>query len=221
MKRTFFLLLASVMLLSLTACGSANQQGQADPPQSPAQGPENTSTVQPSEPDVSNVTDGNGGGVLVVYYSATGSTEAVAGYIANVTDADTFAITPAEPYTSDDLNWRDNSSRVSKEHDDASLRVMELTEITVDGWENYDTVFIGYPIWWGIAAWPVDNFINANDFTGKTVIPFCTSSSSGLGESGDLLAELAGTGNWLEGQRFRSSVAEADVVEWVNGLNIN
>lgn len=220
MKRTFFLLLASAMLLSLTACGSANQQGQADPPQSPAQGPENTSTVQPSEPDVGNVTDGNGGGVLVVYYSATGSTEAVAGYIANVTDADTFAITPAEPYTSDDLNWRDRSSRVSKEHDDASLRVMELTETTVDGWEDYDTVFIGYPIWWGIAAWPVDNFINANDFTGKTVIPFCTSSSSGLGESGDLLAELAGTGNWLEGQRFRSSVAEADVVEWVNGLNL-
>ena len=220
MKRTFFLLLASAMLLSLTACGSANQQGQADPPQSPAQGPENTSTVQPSEPDVGNVTDGNGGGVLVVYYSATGSTEAVAGYIANVTDADTFAITPAEPYTSDNLNWRDRSSRVSKEHDDASLRVMELTETTVDGWEDYDTVFIGYPIWWGIAAWPVDNFINANDFTGKTVIPFCTSSSSGLGESGDLLAELAGTGNWLEGQRFRSSVAEADVVEWVNGLNL-
>ena len=220
MKRTFFLLLASAMLLSLTACGSANQQGQADPPQSPAQGPENTSTVQPSEPDVGNVTDGNGGGVLVVYYSATGSTEAVAGYIANVTDADTFAITPVEPYTSDDLNWRDRSSRVSKEHDDASLRVMELAETTVDGWENYDTVFIGYPIWWGIAAWPVDNFISANDFTGKTVIPFCTSSSSGLGESGDLLAELAGTGNWLEGQRFRSSVAEADVVEWVNGLNL-
>ena len=220
MKRTFFLLLASVMLLSLTACGSANQQGQADPPQSPAQGPENTSTVQPSEPDVGNVTDGNGGGVLVVYYSATGSTEAVAGYIANVTDADTFAITPAEPYTSDNLNWRDRSSRVSKEHDDASLRVMELTETTVDGWEDYDTVFIGYPIWWGIAAWPVDNFINANDFTGKTVIPFCTSSSSGLGESGELLAELAGTGDWLEGQRFRSSVAEADVVEWVNGLNL-
>ena len=221
MKRTFFLLLASVMLLSLTACGNANQQGQADLSQSPAQGPENTSTVQPSEPDVSNVTDGNGGGVLVVYYSATGSTEAVAGYIANATDADTFAITPAEPYTSDDLNWRDRSSRVSKEHDDASLRVMELTETTVDGWENYDTVFIGYPIWWGIAAWPVDNFISANDFTGKTVIPFCTSSSSGLGESGELLAELAGAGNWLEGQRFRSNVAEADVVEWVNGLNIN
>ena len=145
MKRTFFLLLASAMLLSLTACVSANQQGQSDLPQSPAQGPENASTVQPAESDVGNVADGNSGGVLVVYYSATGSTEAVAGYIANVTDADTFAITPAEPYTSDDLNWRDRSSRSSREHDDPSLRVMELTETTVDGWEDYDTVFIGYP----------------------------------------------------------------------------
>ena len=160
------------------------------------------------------------GKTLVVYYSATGSTEAVAGYIANATGGDTFAITPAEPYSSADLNWTDSESRVSREHDDPSLRTMELTETTVDGWEDYDTVFIGYPIWWGIAAWPVDNFINANDFTGKTVIPFCTSSSSGLGESGELLAELAGTGDWQEGQRFRSSVAEADVVEWVNGLNL-
>ena len=91
----------------------------------------------------------------------------------------------------------------------------------MDNWDSYDTVFIGYPIWWGIAAWPVDNFVTANDFTGKTVIPFCTSSSSGLGESGELLAELAGTGNWLEGQRFRSSASEDDVAEWVNGLNIN
>ena len=136
-------------------------------------------------------------------------------------NGDRKSVAPAEPYTSDDLNWRNDSSRVSREHDDASLRVMELTETTVDGWENYDTVFIGYPIWWGIAAWPVDNFINANDFIGKTVIPFCTSSSSGLGESGELLAELAGTGNWLAGQRFRSGAAEADVVEWVSGLNIN
>ena len=173
-----------------------------------------TAPQAPAAPESEN------GKTLVVYYSATGSTEAVAGYIANATDGDTFAITPAEPYSSSDLNWTDSESRVSKEHDDPSLRTMELAETTIDGWEEYDTVFIGYPIWWGIAAWPVDNFITANDFTGKTVVPFCTSSSSGLGESGELLAELAGTGDWQEGQRFRSSVAEADVVEWVNGLNL-
>lgn len=76
----------------------------------------------------------------------------------------------------------------------------------------------GYPIWWGIAAWPANGFIEANDFTGKTVIPFCTSSSSGLGESGELLAEMAGTGDWQEGQCFRSGASESDVAAWVESL---
>lgn len=98
---------------------------------------------------------------------------------------------------------------------------MELTSTTVDGWDSYDTVFLGYPIWWGIAAWPVDNFVKANDFTGKTVIPFCTSSSSGLGRSGELLAELAGTGEWQEGRRFSSSAQESAITEWLNSLNLN
>lgn len=123
-----------------------------------------------------------------------------------------------EPYTDDDLNWTDADSRVSKEHADESLREVELTSATVENWEGYDTVFIGYPIWWGIAAWPTDSFVKATDFTGKTVIPFCTSSSSGLGESGELLAEEAGTGNWLEGERFSSGVSEEKVKEWVGGL---
>ena len=82
-------------------------------------------------------------------------------------------------------------------------------------------MFIGYPIWWGIAAWPTDSFAKANDFTGKTVIPFCTSSSSGLGQSGELLAELAGTGEWLEGERFRSGVSQEDVNEWVDSLGLS
>ena len=98
---------------------------------------------------------------------------------------------------------------------------MELTTTQVENWDSYDTVFIGYPIWWGIAAWPVDGFVEANDFTGKTVIPFCTSSSSGLGESGELLAELAGTGDWQEGQQFRSSVSQEDVNEWVDSLGLS
>lgn len=92
---------------------------------------------------------------------------------------------------------------------------------TVENWDSYDTVFIGYPIWWGIAAWPVDTFVEANDFTGKTVIPFATSASSGLGESGQLLAELAGTGDWQEGMRFRSSVSEGDMQEWLDSLSLS
>ncbi len=225
-KSRFALLAAAISLFLLVGCADtppnsgtpapvpdgAQVEAQPDTPDDAPSAPE-----EPAEDISSNAEQGK---TLVVYYSATGSTEAVAGYIANATGGDIFAITPADPYSSADLNWTDSESRVSREHDDPSLRTMELTETAVDGWEDYDTVFIGYPIWWGIAAWPVDNFINANDFTGKTVIPFCTSSSSGLGESGKLLAELAGTGNWQEGQRFRSGVAEADVVEWVNGLNL-
>ena len=178
-------------------------------------------TESEEEPDssaeVQNPTN-EAGKTLVVYYSATGNTENVANYIAAATNGDLFELEPVEPYSDADLNWTDDNSRVVREHDDESLRDIELVADTVENWNSYDTVFIGYPIWWGIAAWPVDGFVEANDFTGKTVIPFCTSSSSGLGESGELLAEMAGTGDWQEGQRFRSGASEADVTAWVESL---
>ena len=155
------------------------------------------------------------GKTLVVYFSATGNTESAANYIAQATGGDLFELEPAEPYTDEDLNYNNDNSRVSREHEDESLRNVELVADTVENWDDYDTVFIGYPIWWGIAAWPVDSFVEANDFTGKTVIPFATSASSGLVQSGKLLAELAGTGDWQEGQRFRSSVSEEDIQAWV------
>jgi flavodoxin len=158
------------------------------------------------------------GKTLVVYYSATNSTERVANYIATAANADIFEIEPAEPYTSADLNWTDSSSRVVREYEDTSLRNVALKSTTVANWDSYDTVFIGYPIWWGIAAWPTDSFVKANDFTGKTVIPFCTSLSSGLGNSGTNLATLAGTGNWQTGQRFSSGASESTVSEWVKSL---
>lgn len=168
-----------------------------------------------SEPDTAS-----GSHVLVVYYSATGNTEAVAQTIAEATGGDLFAITPAELYTDDDLNWTDENSRVSREYADESLRDVALATTTPDNWDSYDTVFIGYPIWWGIAAWPASSFVEANDFTGKTVIPFCTSSSSGIGDSGTLLAEAAGTGDWQEGERFRSGASADDVTAWVASLGL-
>ena len=164
--------------------------------------------------------DPEGSRVLVAYFSATGNTEAVAGYIAQATGGDLFEITPADPYTSDDLNWTDENSRVVYEYENPDERDTELASDTPDGWEDYDVIFLGYPIWWYDAAWPVDGFVEANDFTGKTVIPFCTSSSSGLGESGSRLAELAGAGDWQEGQRVPSSASQADVVAWVDGLGL-
>lgn len=160
------------------------------------------------------------GKTLVVYFSATGTTQGVAQTIADTVGADLFEVVPSDPYTSDDLNWTNNDSRVSREHNDEGLRAVALESIDVDGWDDYDTVFIGYPIWWGIAAWPMSSFVAVHDFTGKTVIPFCTSTSSGIGQSGDLLAELADAGTWLDGQRFSRGSREADIASWIAGLNL-
>ncbi len=175
--------------------------------------------AQSSTKDSTDAASGSGN-VLVVYYSATGNTEAVANYIADATGGDLFELEPVEPYTDEDLNYNNENSRVSQEYADQSLRDVDLVSTTVDGFEDYSVVYIGYPVWWGIAAWPVNQFVENNDFTGKTVIPFCTSASSGIGDSGHLLEEMAGTGNWIEGERFRSSVSEEDVVAWVNSLGL-
>ena len=232
MKKLTALFLGLAMVLSLAACGTSISDETSAPEtstpsasseaQEPSVAPESTeSTGNTEEPSSQPETEGATGKTLVDYYSATGNTEQVANYIANITGGDLFELEPVEPYTSDGLDWTNDNSRVSQEYYDESLRDVELVADTVENWDSYDTIFIGYPIWWGIAAWPTDGFVEANDFTGKTVIPFCTSASSGLGESGELLSELAGTGDWQEGMRFRSSASEADVQEWLDSLNLS
>lgn len=178
------------------------------------------SNTEESAENTADKTNSETGKTLVVYYSASGNTERVAKAAAEAAGADLFEIVPVEPYTSDDLNWRNNDSRVSREHDDESLRDVELVSTEIENWDSYDTVLIGYPIWWGIAAWPTDGFVKANDFTGKTVIPFCTAASSGIGQSGKLLADLAGSGDWQEGQRFASGASDKEVAAWVAGLGL-
>lgn len=158
------------------------------------------------------------GKTLVAYYSASGNTRAAAEEIATALGADTFEITPVDPYSTDDLNWTVDGSRVNMEHEDESLRDIALEQVTPDGFADYDTVILGYPIWWAIAAWPVDGFVSGNDFTGKTVIPFCTSTSSGIGQSGELLEELAGTGTWEEGHRFSGNAPADEVQAWAKSL---
>ena len=158
------------------------------------------------------------GNMLVVYYSAQGHTEEVANQIASNLGADIFEITPVDAYTSDDLDWTDDNSRVSREHNDESLRNVELTTTEVPNWDNYDTILLGYPIWWGEAAWPVSSFVASNDFTGKTVIPFCTSASSSIGQSDTRLAELAGTGNWQSGHRFSSNASTDEIKQFTDSL---
>ena len=201
MKKWTMLLLSALMVFTLTACGSTQK--------------ENGTTAEGSTEESKKA-----GKILVVYFSATGNTEEVANYIAAASKADLFELVPTQNYSDADLDWTDSDSRVSREHDNPEERVVPLTADTVENWDSYDTVLIGYPIWWGIAAWPVDSFIAANDFTGKTVIPFYTSSSSDLGESGELLEEAAGTGEWLEGIRFRSDASEETVIEWVESLGL-
>ena len=216
MKKLMVLLLSLVLVFVLAACGQS--QNSNDSASSEASSSENTTTA--STEDTSDQTEGTGGKTLVVYYSATGNTESVANTIAEETGGDLFELEPADPYTDADLDWTDDDSRVSQEYENEDQRDVELVSAAVDNWDEYDTVFIGYPIWWGIAAWPVNEFVETNDFTDKTVIPFCTSSSSGLGESGELLEEMAGTGNWQEGERFSSGVSSDDVSTWISGLNL-
>ena len=216
MKKLTAFFLSLALVFSLAACGSTNSTNDSSAPATSE--PTESETTAPAEPQPE--TPPATGKTLVVYFSASGNTARVAKDIADAVDGDLFELTPVDAYSADDLNWRESGSRVNREHDDESLRDVALTTTAVENWDSYDTVFIGYPIWWGIAAWPVDSFVKANDFTGKTVIPFATSSSSGMGDSGTLLADMAGSGDWQEGQRFSSGASTADVQEWTNGLGL-
>lgn len=204
--------MAAMLMLCLAACASGQNasNGESSP---------NSSSATETEPQANTTqTSSDFGNAVVVYFTGTGNTEKVAAYIAEDTGASTFQITPEDPYTMEDLDWTTDGSRVNREHDDESLRNVPLTTTEVPSWDSYNTVFLGYPIWWGIAAWPVDSFVAANDFTGKTVIPFCTSTSSSLGDSAKLLADLAGTGDWEEGHRFSQIATAEDVSQWLESL---
>ena len=229
MKKIMSTIMALIVALGLVACSS--EQGGAQSSSEPVRAESSVVSAQEIEESAAEASEAvqesaaeeseaQGGKTLVVYYSATGNTEEVAGYIAEATGADVLELEPVEPYSSEDLNYNDSGSRVVYEYENPDARNVELVVDSVDNWSEYDTIYIGYPVWWGIAAWPVNGFVKANDFTGKTVIPFCTSASSGLGESGELLAEMAGSGDWQEGVRFRSGVSQEDVVAWVESLGL-
>lgn len=196
----------------LAACRAQTEQPASDSAPSLNDGIQESS----SEPASANASEA--GSVLVAYYSAQGHTRAVAEILASQLGADLFEVTPVEPYTDEDLDWTDETSRVSVEHENPDQRGVELEQVTPDGWDGYRTVLLGYPIWWGDAAWPIDGFVEGNDFSNKTVIPFCTSSSSPISESGELLAQAAGTGDWREGMRFGQSASVDEVAEWTSGL---
>ena len=199
-KRFGKMILNAVVLLGFMACGN------------------NVSAVNDKKSENSENGKKDKGKVLVVYFSQTGTTEGDAKNIARATDADLIKLEVKNEYTRDDLNWNDKNSRVNREHDNPNNRSVELKNAVISNFASYDTVYIGYPIWWGEASWVLDDFVKKNDFTEKTVIPFGTSMSTGDGTSGDRLKKLTKTGNWIAGQRFSSSYNETEVVNWVKGL---
>ena len=226
MKKLTAIFLCFAMALSLAACGnttsSTNESStpESSVPPASSEASDTSSTAASQEPASQEETEVEAGNTLVVYFSATGNTEQAATYIADITGGDLFELEPADPYTDEDLNYNNKDSRVSQEYADESLRDVELVSDTVENWDSYDTVLIGYPLWWREASWVVNDFVMDNDFSGKDVIPFCTSMSDGIGDSGVHLAEMAGTGNWLEGMRFSEDYDTAEVTEWVDSLNL-
>ena len=207
----------SMMALVLGGCGLSSLTGQ---PSGSAASSETGDTSSSSAASAGAVAAG--GKTLVVYYSATGRTERVAKVIAKERQADIMKLVPNPAYTEADLDTHDKNSRTTRERDDTSLREkIQLQKAVPDNWASYDTIFLGYPIWWSIAAWPVDAFVKANDFTGKNVVTFATAGISPLGNSGKLLAEMAGgKGNWQDGTCFTGSLDDAKVQEWVRSLNL-
>lgn len=223
--KLFAALLAAVMLISLVACGNAsstgetqNQQKQTETTAAKADNPGQTEASATSQQETANAgaqPEADTAKTLVVFFSATGTTKGVAEQIASVSGADTYEILAAETYTADDLNWNDQNSRTTIEQNDKSVRPAIGSEtISLDG---YSVIFLGYPIWWGGEPRIMDTFVESYDFTGKTVIPFCTSGGSGIGASGTNLAANAGSGSWLEGQRLSSS---SDIAGWVNSFDL-
>ena len=229
MKKIITILLISFLALGLVACGDTSQNKRVD--ENPAveesnKGTEETNkenlqediTSEENKPnEQESVSDSSGKNVLVVYFSVTGNTKTIAEKIATLTDADLYEIKPAVEYTDADINYGDSNSRTSKEQSDSSARP-EIQSETIS-LERYDTIYIGYPIWWGEEPRIMDTFVESYDFGDITMIPFCTSGSSGIGNSGKNLATNAGSGNWLEGKRFSAQVSENELKDWIGNLS--
>lgn len=221
--KKILMLLASALILSGTACAIDNLE----------------SSETSSNLSANGKASGNAK-VLVAYYSDTGTTKSVAEKIASYLNTDLLKIESVNPYSRSDLNWNDKTSRVVKEHDAifgskgngqasaedfknaASQVSTEIDSKSVIDLSAYDVVFIGYPIWWGMAAWPVNGFVTQNNFSGKTVVPFATSMSSNLGQSDKVLHDVAGSnnGNWISGHRFGTRASDSEVHSWVDGLKL-
>ena len=222
MKRLFKILLCSALVICMTGCGitapsvdnsetTATTAAQTTGTLESESATENTTVT---ETEITTATEA-GNGTLVIYFSATGTTKGIAENIPEIPGADLYEITAAVPYSEEDRDWTNPDSRCSLEQNDPSVRpAIGSGSISLDG---YSVIFIGYPIWFGQEPRIMDTFVESYDFGNATVIPFCTSGSSGIGQSGQNLAANAGSGNWIEGKRFAGGASE-EVKEWIESI---
>lgn len=230
MKRTLSFLLTLALLFALSACGSGSGQDNPTsaptqeatapaseaPGTSPAEQPDST---VPSESEAPGEADNEEQKILIAYFSATNNTENIANHLNEILDADLYEIVPETPYTSDDLNYNDSSSRSSQEMNDPDAR--PAISGGADNMEQYDVILLGYPIWWGEAPRIINTFLESYDLSGKTIVPFCTSASSPMGSSATKLQDLTNNATWLEGRRFGGGASASEVQSWVDSLNLN
>lgn len=236
MKKLTALLLAMLMVFALVSCdgnnsdigtntsnpdsvvdnSNADQNNESTTPvnSDTSNDSQTENTDKPSDNDTAETTK-----VLVAYFSATNTTEGVAKTIADSLGADLYEITPEQPYTSADLDYHDDKSRSTIEMNDPNSR--PAISGAVENMDQYDIVFIGYPIWWGDAPRILSTFVESYDFAGKTVVPFCTSGGSGVGSSASNLERLTSGATWLSGTRLNGNASRSSVAEWINGLGLD
>ena len=211
MKKFLSMSLMLVLAISFAAC-----TGEKDKTKEPINPPitENNSSAN----NETEAKDTKSHKILVAYFSATNTTKRVAQDIADSLNADIFEIDPSNPYTSADLNYSNNNSRTSIEMNDETARP-DIAN-TIENIEQYDTVFIGYPIWWNEAPRIINTFLESYDFTGKTIIPFCTSGGSGINHSVSNLKKSYNHLKWEDGKGFNGSSSKEDIAEWANSFNL-
>lgn len=221
MKKAIVILLSLTMILGLVACeNSASKTKHPSTEDTFVESKADTESAETStNMENTDNQDAQEHKILVAYFSATGTTKGVAEHIANGLNADIYEIVPEDPYTDADLNYNDNNSRTMIEMNDPNAR--PAISGSVENMEQYDTVFIGYPIWGGEAPRIVSTFVESYDFSGKTIVPFCTSGGSDIGSSATNLEQLTNGATWLEGRRLNGSDSQDTVMEWVNSLDLN
>ena len=221
MKKAIVILLSLTMILGLTACGnSASKTKQPSTEDTFVESKADTESAETStNMENTDNQDAQEHKILVAYFSATGTTKGVAEHIANGLNADIYEIVPEEAYTDADLDYNDNNSRTTIEMNDPDAR--PAISGSVENMEQYDIIFVGYPIWWGEAPRIVSTFMESYDFSGKTIVPFCTSGGSGIGSSASNLERLTSGATWLDGRRLNGSDSQDTVMEWVNSIDLN